>query len=731
MSIFHNEPETVYLTRQSALDFGVVKADKKSKSFSFQPASISEQNGEISIAGKLDGVETTLAYRKDALSDQQRIFIAWMHLILRFDDFGKRDEHKEAATTLIKDALEDELDGTGDGSKDRWMFPYYLISNYELDVAGVPNALYQLYKFLHDKKPHFVWFYREILRREKNPIRKVAVARVAEKHYPKENWFIREIADDLFEQRKYDECIRYLQTVKRRFRGDKSWQEMDARLTLWKCYLKKNNYRDALRELETPLRDQVFDADYTDLLRGVVLCRQKKWAAAITCFERTIAADYRNGNASLFASYYLIECYVATKNATKLEQVVSGFPLQQDDLFIYGIPFHYGADATAILRKALKSKWVSEPLRAKLKGMLAYLLDTTLPPRGQDGVKRKLSKKETADAAYAIRLVQDALDFYPNEVFFSALCSNLLNDKGEHDRAMDFKLRSLQRDGGPSSIFPEAELEHCTTAYQEAYAQKVRDALSESGVRQYIDNYALQSDIGTLWKRKLYSQIAELFKFVKPSINNYQEIGEMREYIGGGGLFEIAYALSETGDLNEALQTYEKAAEPDWDDAAILNNIAIVYEKKGDLKKAKEMIVKAKSLSPDDEVVLNNYRRMFADGKDAGNDKPRSETRVPKPKKEKLSFDMATGEISFGNKKCEIPIGTNQYQLCKALFTQPLGEWLKETDVVEEFYRGKESRRAFYDAIRLTNQKVEQGLKIRKLLAYDAARVKIRTDGLG
>jgi tetratricopeptide (TPR) repeat protein len=334
---------------------------------------------------------------------------------------------------------------------------------------------------------------------------------------------------------------------------------------------------------------------------------------------------------------------------------------------------------------------------------------------------------ETWDIAYAIRLVQDALDFYPNEVFFSALCSNLLNDKGEHDRAMDFKLRSLQRDGGPSSIFPEAELEHCTTAYQEAYAQKVRDALSESGVRQYIDNYALQSDIGTLWKRKLYSQIAELFKFVKPSINNYQEIGEMREYIGGGGLFEIAYALSETGDLNEALQTYEKAAEPDWDDAAILNNIAIVYEKKGDLKKAKEMIVKAKSLSPDDEVVLNNYRRMFADGKDAGNDKPRSETRVPKPKKEKLSFDMATGEISFGNKKCEIPIGTNQYQLCKALFTQPLGEWLKETDVVEEFYRGKESRRAFYDAIRLTNQKVEQGLKIRKLLAYDAARVKIRT----
>ena len=74
-------------------------------------------------------------------------------------------------------------------------------------------------------------------------------------------------------------------------------------------------------------------------------------------------------------------------------------------------------------------------------------------------------------------------------------------------------------------------------------------------------------------------------------------------------------------------------------------------------------------------------------------------------------------------------LGTACYQLCKALFTVPFGEWLQETDVVHSFY--KEGSRSFYDAVRLVNQRVERHLKIKKLLIYDASRVQIRAEVSG
>lgn len=94
---------------------------------------------------------------------------------------------------------------------------------------------------------------------------------------------------------------------------------------------------------------------------------------------------------------------------------------------------------------------------------------------------------------------------------------------------------------------------------------------------------------------------------------------------------------------------------------------------------------------------------------------------------QKITFDPKTGNITLGNEACSIPIDSNQFQLCKMLFALPYGEWLDETDVVGNFY--KEGQRSFYDAIRLVNQKTEEDLKIKKMLVYDASRVKIRTDG--
>jgi len=106
---------------------------------------------------------------------------------------------------------------------------------------------------------------------------------------------------------------------------------------------------------------------------------------------------------------------------------------------------------------------------------------------------------------------------------------------------------------------------------------------------------------------------------------------------------------------------------------------------------------------------------------------PRKEEET-KSKKSLPTFNIGNGEINLRKQKCQIPLGSNQYQLCKAIFERPLGEYVKETDVVENFYRGSDSPRSFYDAVRLVNQKVEKDIGIKRLIEFKAASARIRRE---
>ena len=159
----------------------------------------------------------------------------------------------------------------------------------------------------------------------------------------------------------------------------------------------------------------------------------------------------------------------------------------------------------------------------------------------------------------------------------------------------------------------------------------------------------------------------------------------------------------------------------------LFRSLAIEYEKLGDLKKAKEIITRAFQHKGDDEFVERNYARLCGNKKPNHSQKPKSEEAGPR-KKLTITFDEKTGNIVLGKKHCFVPIGSNQFQLCKALFNQPVGEWLNETDVVQTFY--KEGPRSFYDAIRFVNERVEQVFKIKKLLTYRASRVQVRPDSI-
>lgn len=87
-------------------------------------------------------------------------------------------------------------------------------------------------------------------------------------------------------------------------------------------------------------------------------------------------------------------------------------------------------------------------------------------------------------------------------------------------------------------------------------------------------------------------------------------------------------------------------------------------------------------------------------------------------------FDEINGKIFINNKPVEIPLASNQYVLCKKIFSQPFEQWTTETDVIDNFY--KDGQRSFYDAVRLINNKVKAELEIKEFLEYKASRVRIR-----
>jgi tetratricopeptide (TPR) repeat protein len=309
------------------------------------------------------------------------------------------------------------------------------------------------------------------------------------------------------------------------------------------------------------------------------------------------------------------------------------------------------------------------------------------------------------------------------------LCSNLFLYEKKYDEAMEYKVRSMMRGTENNDFYMEAELGNCSEEFIQNYPNLFKQIYDNSDYTpdEYI-KYQFESDIGSLFTKKYYKQICELFLLLESAFEDVSSIGKdgvLRE----GDLFEIAYSFNECGYDDKALWLYEKKLGINKEDSSVLNNMALIYEKKGNIKKAKEMIIKAKSLDKDGIIVARNYSRLVTEGKNKETYNGGKENiSQNKEKKKELSFDDKTSEIVFGEKKCPIPFGTNQYVLCKALFSNPIGEWIKEDDVVDNFFQGKDNRRSFYDAVRLINQKAKENINVKKLIIYSSNRAQLHKE---
>ena len=126
---------------------------------------------------------------------------------------------------------------------------------------------------------------------------------------------------------------------------------------------------------------------------------------------------------------------------------------------------------------------------------------------------------------------------------------------------------------------------------------------------------------------------------------------------------------------------------------------------------------------PDDGyfVISKPGRSMLRDYYLKLEDRP--EPKAEMPIDTAIGFDEKTGIISMGGKPCEIPINTNQYFLCKKMFSIPLGTPVKEIDILDMIDWARDTKRSVYDAMLAVNKKAKQSLGIEKLLRWNAGRV--------
>jgi hypothetical protein len=140
----------------------------------------------------------------------------------------------------------------------------------------------------------------------------------------------------------------------------------------------------------------------------------------------------------------------------------------------------------------------------------------------------------------------------------------------------------------------------------------------------------------------------------------------------------------------------------------------------GELKKNK--LIKSFSLEDGDFVITKPSRSGILDYL-YELERPKIKQKENRPTDNKLKFNTETGLISLGVKTCPIPINTNQYFLCKAIFAVPFGTMVKEIDFLDLMDWAKDSKDSVYDAMRAVNGKVKQKLGIDKLLKWKVRRI--------
>ena len=151
-------------------------------------------------------------------------------------------------------------------------------------------------------------------------------------------------------------------------------------------------------------------------------------------------------------------------------------------------------------------------------------------------------------------------------------------------------------------------------------------------------------------------------------------------------------------------------------------NIAEQKEVLAELKKKK--LISNYRWNEDDFIITKPSRRGVFEYWQRLNVEPVSEQ---KSTDMRLIFNEKTGDISRAGKVCSIPINTNQYFLCKALFAVPFGTPVTEIDIMEAAdLARREPKRSIRDAKTAVNKKIKAKFGIDEFICWKNQRAWIK-----
>jgi len=716
--------KNITLTPQWAKQFGILsKKDRRKKPFEISVKSIKKDKNKISVNFEIKNDDEGklplkfISYKIKELTPHQLIFIGWAYINL--DDY--KNNYKETAKEYLKEAIKKDVDSC---------LPHYLLADENLEQYE-NWKMRELYRAA-EKSDVFPDFYRLLWRKEKNRIRAEATIKKGVEKFPHNLKLVLHHAENLFDKNKPTGALKVLKSGQP-FKIEQRIDYDNFIFLTSSIYVALKKYQDAQRIIQ----ESSLSNNKQNFLLGLVNFKQKKYKQATEVFTKVIEEGRADNDITKASLYYLLNCYHRLGQKKEVEKIIDLLP-KGGEWFVFPFHHHFAEFAEQSLKLILK-KYSDERLKSKISGFLAaVILDNKFWQGEESPKKRKLTKAEKRLLDNTIKLAKEAVRLHPDDGFFNLVLSHLISIKGDYDNSFYQGLYALSEQTGQYSLDDNHNFEKCSEEFIAEYPEKLASVYNEIHfpIKNYIDNY-FGYDIDWLYKKKNYQIISSLYHWAK-SKSDWTEFGkrleenkkELGEY-AGGGLFEIAYSLNENKERDEAKKVYEYVVQLSGETSAVMNNLAMISEKKGDLSKAKELIKKAKSLlgKEEDEIIDRNFARLVERSKKHRNTaKSSKKERETKSKKPSPTFNTDNGEIVFRDKKCQIPLGSNQYYLCKAIFEKPLGEYVKEDDVVEKFYRGHDAPRSFYDAVRLVNQRVERDIGIKKLIKFKMASACIRKE---
>ena len=605
--------------------------------------------------------------------------------------------------------------------------PYYILGIYPISFIEYPKSINNICFAADSYQDVFPGIYLFIYSEDENKIRGLGFLKKGLDKFPNDIDLLLEYIDHLIIKGEYNEALWYL--LKANFKDEKI-DLFDLKkycINVIISYLKLKKFKKAKEAIDKII---VFYKCDRALFYGILNFEQKKFKESAKKLIECIENDYREKYRTI-AMYYLLNVYYDLNDLESLIDII--FLLNKDikniyEDFLFGgciswdeteskINFKNIAETT--LRNTMKLE-LTELDKARVGGLLAFFIFFYKVPFSKiKKSSRKLTKHELNLINEAESLMKTAIQYYPDYYLYSAIYSNILFLKGNFDEAEKIKIRNfINLKNKDAYIDTFVSIKDCSVELISNYLEELEIIFKiNPECRNIYIEKQYPEDIEDLYDLKEYKIITNIHNYLEP----YLELPKVKP------LFKLAYSLAENNYLDEAIYFYNKEIDINGESSAAYNNLALLYEEKGDIKKAIKIIKKAKNISKDNNFIVNsNYRRLIYEEK--GLKQVKESSSKAQRIKPKLQFDEKNGKIIYGKKECLIPINTNQYYVCKVVFSKPPGTKITEEDIFEELDRSKstEKYRTIYDACRIINMKVEESIGIPKLLINKKSLVWIR-----